>query len=61
MITDLRKLITLELKKGRFFSKDHASDLSAIVVNEAVVNAFGLKDPIGKNINSPWRPKRNEI
>ncbi len=41
------------MKKGRFFSKDHASDLSAIVVNEAVVNAFGLKDPIGKKLIRP--------
>ncbi len=47
------KTYNIEMKKGRFFSKDHVSDNSAIVINEAVVKAFGLKDPIGKKLIRP--------
>ena len=34
--------------KGRDFSKDFASDSSALIVNEAAVQFMGFKNPIGK-------------
>lgn len=43
----------LRLKAGRNFSKDIASDSTAIILNEAAVAALGLsgKDPIGAIVN----------
>jgi len=40
----------LKLDKGRYFSKDHPSDTMSVVLNEAAVKAFNLKDPIGKEV-----------
>ncbi|MGN6638701.1 MAG: ABC transporter permease [Mucilaginibacter sp.] len=40
----------LKLVAGRNFSKDMASDTSAIIVNEAFVEKFGQKDPLNKFI-----------
>jgi putative ABC transport system permease protein len=56
---DYLKTMRMELKEGRFFSKEFASDQkNAFVVNEAAVKAMGLEDPIGKRIvrspNSPY-------
>ena len=43
----------MQINKGRFFSREHPSDTTSIVVNQAVVNLFGIKDPIGKNLIAP--------
>ena len=41
----------LQLVAGRNFSKDNPADLSnAMLVNEALVKAYGWKDPIGKKL-----------
>jgi putative ABC transport system permease protein len=44
----------LEMVEGRFFSRDFATDESnAVIVNEAVIRAMGMKDPVGKWILGP--------
>ncbi len=48
----------IPMKEGRYFSKEHPSDtLNTVVVNEATIKIFGIKNPIGKKIiavgNSP--------
>jgi putative ABC transport system permease protein len=44
----------LEMQKGRFFSRDFATDSLAIVLNERAVAALGLKEPvIGSRLTSP--------
>ncbi|MEM0992069.1 MAG: ABC transporter permease [Bacteroidota bacterium] len=40
----------MSMAAGRYFSKDFKSDSSAIVVNEAFVDAFGWEDPINKQV-----------
>ncbi|MCP4723653.1 MAG: FtsX-like permease family protein, partial [bacterium] len=48
---DFPETIGLELKEGRFFSLDHPSDSSnAAIINEAMAELHGLKDPVGKSI-----------
>jgi len=47
---DFAATYQIRMAAGRFFSKDHPSDSTAVVLNQAAVKAFGLKDPIGKNI-----------
>jgi putative ABC transport system permease protein len=44
----------LEMKEGRFFSRDFPSDSLAIVLNETAVAALGLKEPVvGTRLISP--------
>ena len=38
------------MKEGRFFSREHPSDTTAVVINEATAKIFGLKDPVGRNL-----------
>jgi putative ABC transport system permease protein len=49
------KTIGWEVKEGRDFSRDFASDSSAFILNESAVKFIGLKDPIGKIIR--WKRK----
>lgn len=43
----------IKMEKGRFFSIEHPSDTSAVVINEATVKIFGLNNPIGKILIEP--------
>ena len=49
---DIIQTMGMELKEGRTFSKDIISDTSAFILNEEAVKRMGLKDPIGKEIES---------
>ncbi len=44
------KLLDLQLKEGRFFSKEFATDSLSVVLNEKAVEDFGLKNPIGARL-----------
>ncbi|HSZ84403.1 MAG TPA: FtsX-like permease family protein, partial [Puia sp.] len=46
------KLLDLQLKEGRFFSKEFATDSLSLVLNEKAVEDFGLKNPIGARVIS---------
>lgn len=49
--TDLAQTLGLKMAEGRFFSKEFPADtVDAYVVNEAFVNEFGIKEPIGHQI-----------
>ncbi len=45
-------LLGLQLKQGRFFSKDYGMDSLAMVLNESAVEAMQLKDPVGTRMNA---------
>lgn len=49
---DYINTLGLQLKEGRGFSKDFASDSSAIVINSTMAKELGFEDPIGKRINN---------
>ena len=49
---DLLELLRIEVKEGRNFSRAHESDLTGIILNEAAVDALGIKDPVGKVIGT---------
>ncbi|HEY4205437.1 MAG TPA: ABC transporter permease [Puia sp.] len=40
------RTLGLEMKEGRFFSRDYPTDSLAVVLNEKAVSALGLKGPI---------------
>ncbi|MFI5160329.1 MAG: ABC transporter permease [Sphingobacteriales bacterium] len=37
----------IKIKEGRYFSKDFSSDTAQIILNEAAVDALGIKNPVG--------------
>jgi putative ABC transport system permease protein len=43
-------VLKIELVKGRFFSKDFASDSTAVVINEAAAKEFGWTDPLNEKL-----------
>ena len=57
---DFLKLMNLKIAEGRGFSKAHATDTSAFMVNEEAVKQMGLKEPIGAWV-SAWDKKGHII
>ncbi len=52
------KVIGWQIKEGRDFSRDFATDSAAFILNESAVKFIGLKDPVGKIItweNKPFK------
>jgi putative ABC transport system permease protein len=47
---DYGKTIGWQIKEGRDFSKEFATDSSAVILNEAAIAFMGLKDPVGKPV-----------
>ena len=53
---DYGKTIGWKIKEGRDFSKDFATDSSAIILNEAAVHFMGLKNPVGETVTWWGKP-----
>jgi len=49
---DFLKTFQVDLKQGRFFSREFPADVDAVVVNEAAVATFAADDVIGKDLVS---------
>ena len=47
---DYGKTIGWQMKEGRDFSRDFATDTSAVILNEAAVNFMGFKKPVGETV-----------
>ena len=47
---DYGKTVGWHIKEGRDFSKDFATDTSAVILNEAAANFMELKHPVGETI-----------
>jgi putative ABC transport system permease protein len=56
---DYGKTMGWEFVQGRDFSKDHATDSSALVLNEAAVKYMGLENPIDEEI--VWQEKKYHV
>lgn len=44
------ELLGMEMKEGRTFSKDIASDADKVIYNEAAIEALGIDNPVGKKV-----------
>lgn len=53
------KTINWVIKEGRDFSRDHSTDSSAIILNEAAVKFMGVTDPVGMEIT--WGPDKLHV
>ncbi|WP_337044678.1 FtsX-like permease family protein [Emticicia sp. 17c] len=49
---DFGKLIDWKIKEGRDFSRNYATDSSAIIINETAAKYLGLKNPVGEFITN---------
>ena len=47
---DYGKTIDWKIKEGRDFSRDFATDTSAVILNEAAVKFMNLKNPVGETV-----------
>lgn len=47
---DFLPTMNIQIRSGRNFSADFPGDTSSAIVNEALVQAFGLKEPLGDKI-----------
>ena len=47
---DYFKTFKMDILSGRPFSKNFATDTSAVIINEAAMKAMGLPDPVGKQL-----------
>ena len=47
---DYGKTIEWKIKEGRDFSRDFATDTSAVILNEAAVEFMNLKNPVGETV-----------
>ena len=47
---DFVKVLKLQLKEGRDFSRDYGTDSVNFILNETAVDKIGYKDPIGKTL-----------
>ena len=47
---DIIEMLDLQIAGGRSFSRDFSTDSSAVIFNEAGIEAMGLRDPLGKEI-----------
>lgn len=47
---DFLSTMNIQIRSGRNFFPDLPGDTSAVIVNEALVRAFGLKEPLGDKI-----------
>ncbi|QEC65980.1 FtsX-like permease family protein [Panacibacter ginsenosidivorans] len=56
---DFGKTIGWQIKEGRDFSKDFATDSTALIFNESAVKLTGLKNIVGKNIK--WNDKNYNV
>jgi ABC-type antimicrobial peptide transport system permease subunit len=45
------EMLDLEIVQGRSFARQFSSDTSAVIFNEAGIEAMGMVDPVGKEIN----------
>ncbi|MFD2587483.1 FtsX-like permease family protein [Croceitalea marina] len=56
---DYGKTVDWEIKEGRDFRRDFASDSTAYVLNEAAIAYMGLENPIGKTIR--WYDGEHQV
>jgi putative ABC transport system permease protein len=56
---DYGKTVSWRVTEGRDFSRDYATDTSAIILNKAAVKFMNIKDPIGMEVT--WGGPNNKL
>jgi putative ABC transport system permease protein len=58
---DFADVLGIRMVEGRFMSREHPSDVDAVVINEKAAAYFGIPDPVGKRIRIWWAKKDYSI
>lgn len=53
---DYADVYELDMAEGRYFSREWGTDTTAVILNQAAVRAFGIEDPLGKDLLSYFGP-----
>ncbi len=54
---DFAEVLNIRMSEGRFLSREHPSDVDAVVINGKAKEYFGLADPVGKKLRIWWTRK----
>jgi putative ABC transport system permease protein len=52
---DYIKTMGMKIVQGRDFNEQMPTDAGAAIINQAMVHALGLEDPVGQRITNGWR------
>jgi putative ABC transport system permease protein len=58
---DLADVLNIKMLEGRFMSREHTSDVDAVVINEKAAEYFGIENPVGKKLRIWWTNKNLTI
>jgi len=58
---DYAAVYELTMAEGRFFSRERGTDTNAVILNQAAVKAFGVEDPLGKDLMTFFRQNPSPI
>jgi putative ABC transport system permease protein len=50
---DFLPLLGIKIISGRNFSRDYATDVNAVLINESAVKFLGVKEPLGTRLTTP--------
>ncbi len=51
---DYLETMGMRISQGRYFAKEMSSDSAAVVINRAMADKLGFKDPLGQRIENGW-------
>ena len=54
---DFAEALSIRMTEGRFLSREHPSDIDAVVINGKAKEYFGVPDPVGKKLRIWWTRK----
>jgi len=54
---DFAEALSIRMTEGRFMSREHPSDVDAVVINGKAKEYFGLADPVGRKLRIWWTKK----
>ncbi|MEM6317268.1 MAG: ABC transporter permease [Bacteroidota bacterium] len=57
---DLLETVQVNLKEGRFYSREYGADTAKIIFNEAAIKVMGMQEPLGKVVRL-WEEHDLEI
>jgi putative ABC transport system permease protein len=58
---DFAEVLDIRMIEGRFMSREHPSDVDALVINQKAAEYFGIPDPLGKEVRIWWTKKNLTI
>jgi putative ABC transport system permease protein len=58
---DYLPLLGFKIKSGRNFSREYATDVNAVLINERAIKFLGVKEPLGVRLTTPNRQGGQDV